>query len=702
MERLQELPSAAPPPAPMPPPPPSGLSYRAMGLGIAIGTLLCFSNTFFGLQTGWVTMASLQSALLSFLTIELLGRLDARTAPLTIAEHVLLVTISTASATMPLAAGFVGIIPALRILQARGEGMPSASDLPLQTPGAQLAWSLSVCFLGVFVAVPLRGYISTLSFPSGTATATLIQGLHAARPPAAAAAAPAPLPGQQLQPPSMRLVGLAFAASAALTLCSFLFPALGGLPVFTALGLPGVSAWGWVLTLSLSHVGQGMLMGWHTCASMFAGAVVAWGVLGPAAAAAGWVGAPLSSGARGGRAFNLWVSLSILIAEAATTTALALWGMAWAAAAKHQQERQQSKEGSCTAAAAGATPAEAAPPGAAAEEVLPRWLWASGLAGSCLVAVLALMPLGRVSLAEALLAVLLSLPISVIAVRVLGMTDLNPVSGLGKLTQVVFGALSPLNLVGNVIAGAVAEAGAQQAGDLMQDLKTGHLCAVPLRAQFLGQCLGSAVSAAAAVAAFAVFDAAYGIPSRSLPAPTAAVWVAMAEAMAGHGLQAEVVPFMVLGGLASAAVVLAEAAAAAVTAGDAEGAAAAAAAGAGAGAPGGGEGEEGASQRAEDSAPLRRSTLLRRVAPYLPSPTAFSVGFYVTANWSIPRMCGAAAGALLVQRTRLGENGVVMVATGFVLGEGVTSLVTALLATAGARPLSCSGCAPGLCGNFCA
>ena len=42
------------------------LTLRAVGAGLFVGSLLCCSNTYFGLQTGWVTMGSLQvrSALL--------------------------------------------------------------------------------------------------------------------------------------------------------------------------------------------------------------------------------------------------------------------------------------------------------------------------------------------------------------------------------------------------------------------------------------------------------------------------------------------------------------------------------------------------------------------------------------------------------------------------------------------------------------
>ena len=46
--------------------------------------------------------------------------------------------------------------------------------------------------------------------------------------------------------------------------------------------------------------------------------------------------------------------------------------------------------------------------------------------------------------------------------RALGQTDLNPVSGVGKLSQIIFAGLSPGAIIPNVVAGAVAEAGAMQ------------------------------------------------------------------------------------------------------------------------------------------------------------------------------------------------------------------------------------------------
>ena len=61
------------------------------------------------------------------------------------------------------------------------------------------------------------------------------------------------------------------------------------------------------------------------------------------------------------------------------------------------------------------------------------------------------------------------------SVRALGETDLNPVSAIGKISQLEFAVVQPNNIIASLVAGGIAEAGASQAGDLMQDLKTGDL-----------------------------------------------------------------------------------------------------------------------------------------------------------------------------------------------------------------------------------
>ena len=163
----------------------SGMSARAILTGAVIGSALCLSNMYFGLTTGFVTMASIQAAVLGHAIYILEAPQWApvccrgRRTPLSVSETVILQTVSVAAATMPLAAGFVGILPALTLLtpdEARGR-------LTRFSAGQEVVWTLALVFFGVFLAVPLRHrfiVVEELKFPSGTATAVAIQALNSA------------------------------------------------------------------------------------------------------------------------------------------------------------------------------------------------------------------------------------------------------------------------------------------------------------------------------------------------------------------------------------------------------------------------------------------------------------------------------------------------------------------------------------------
>jgi uncharacterized oligopeptide transporter (OPT) family protein len=137
-------------------------------------------------------------------------------------------------------------------------------------------------------------------------------------------------------------------------------------------------------------------------------------------------------------------------------------------------------------------------------------------------------------------AVLMALILSVMGVRALGETDLNPVSGISKLAQLFFALIVPQSnknsVIINLVAGAVSEAGALQAGDLMQDLKTGHLLGAAPNAQFWGQIIGSTVGAIVSALIYKLYTSVYTVPGKLFQVPTGYVWIFTARLVTGKGL----------------------------------------------------------------------------------------------------------------------------------------------------------------------
>ena len=153
---------------------PQNFTIRGVLVGLVIGVVICFSNMYFGLQTGWVSGMAMPSALIGFAYFKTVARyID---YPFTPVENVLVQSVAGSVGTMPLGCGFVGVIPALNYLLKPEENGPLEISL-----WKLIVWAVGICFFGVVFAIPLRREViirEKLKFPSGTATALMIRVLH--------------------------------------------------------------------------------------------------------------------------------------------------------------------------------------------------------------------------------------------------------------------------------------------------------------------------------------------------------------------------------------------------------------------------------------------------------------------------------------------------------------------------------------------
>jgi uncharacterized oligopeptide transporter (OPT) family protein len=94
---------------------------------------------------------------------------------------------------------------------------------------------------------------------------------------------------------------------------------------------------------------------------------------------------------------------------------------------------------------------------------------------------------------------------------------------------------------------------------------------------------------------------------------------------------------------------------------------------------------------------------------YIPSGVAFAIGFLNTPSFSLARLIGGIMEYIF--RTRISakrkDGGsdirLIVIASGFVLGEGVTSVISLVLRTCGVGVISCAGCSlTGMCAGGCA
>jgi len=585
-------------------------TLRGILVGLGVGLIICFSNMYFGLQTGWVSSMSMPASLIGFAFFKTLSRhLD---LPFTEVENVLVQTVAGSMGTMPLGCGFVGVMPALNYMLKPEEQGPLFLSL-----WKLILWSLGLCYFGVVFAVPLRRQViirEKLKFPSGTATALMIGVLHGKEGPPSAKSiggmqelnsdepstpssnqsslpqAQADLQQQALEDleaaqqssswkAKVQLLVISFAVSGVYTSSSYFFPILRNLPVF---GMGLAENWLWTLNPSLAYVGQGIIMGPATTLHMLLGAIVGWGILSPLAKSKGWAPGPVSSWESGSKGWIVWVSLAIMLADSVISLGYLTWqslvvygrpyfertgrgitkgdwrglmqtGILWSAGGYtriHGREPTNFTSASTAdivhpLALQGSSNGERkdlpdvdAPP---EHLVSDRVVWIGLLASVifCIISIIATFG-ASVPFYAIVVAVLMALVLSIMGVRALGETDLNPVSGISKLAQLFFALIIPQSnknsVIINLVAGAVSEAGALQAGDLMQDLKTGHLLGAAPNAQFWGQIIGSTVGAVVSALIYRLYTSVYDVPGDLFQVPTGYVWIFTARLVTGKGL----------------------------------------------------------------------------------------------------------------------------------------------------------------------
>ena len=296
-------------------------------------------------------------------------------------------------------------------------------------------------------------------------------------------------------------------------------------------------------------------MGPATTLHMLLGAIIGWGILSPLAKNKGWAPGPVEDWNTGSKGWIVWVSLAIMLADSVVSLGwlilrpLILYAPTYFETLRERYRRghlSSLKRGDYTVLAPSSTSnsqtlQEAAEPDAPAHHLVSNKTVLVLFVLSIIVCIFAIryvfppIPFGAI-----ILSIILALLLSLMGVRALGETDLNPVSGISKLTQLFFALVIPASnpnaITINLLAGAISESGALQAGDMMQDLKTGHLLGAAPRAQFWGQMIGSFVGAIVSAGVYQLYTSVYEVPGGIFQVPTAYVWIFTARLVTGKGL----------------------------------------------------------------------------------------------------------------------------------------------------------------------
>lgn len=479
------------------------LTLRAVAVGCILGAIVAAMNIYFGLQTGWSMGGSLIAAILGYSVFAVI-KPKKQFTPL---ETNIAQTAGSAAGAMASAAGLLSAVPAMTMLGHK------FSYFELS------AWAASVAGLGIFYAIPLRKQmvlVEKLRFPSGTATGQTIASMYSS--------------GSDAVRKSSWLVKTAILA-ALFTLLGFFIPQTQHVPLHNWLGVTALTVafkFGFELYLSPMMLGAGILIGPRTGLSLLGGAILGWGVLAPIVQAAGWAPGEPMSYTDGARGWILWSGVALMVGDA-----LAGLALSWRSILETLRPRKSTGTALDTA---------------SQEEQVPHWWFGAGLAATSVLTISAAWYVFGIAPWLTVIAIAISALLSAIATRCTGECDINPIGGMGKVTQLLYGGLAPGHMGANLMCAAITGAGASKAGDIMHDLKTGWLLGASPRKQVIAQLFGVLAGILVCVPIYILFDHAFVIGGDKLPAPAAHAWKAMAEllskgvdSMPPHSLPAAII-----------------------------------------------------------------------------------------------------------------------------------------------------------------
>ncbi|KAF7808179.1 putative metal-nicotianamine transporter YSL7 [Senna tora] len=498
----------------------------SFALSIVFNFIVCKLN----LTTGVIPSLNVAAGLLGFAVLKsytaVLKRFGFLHLPFTRQENTVIQTCVVASSGIAFSSGTASYILGMSpYIAAQGGG---GGDTPINTKTLNLKWMFgflfAVSFVGLFSIVPLRKMMILkykLTYPSGTATAHLINSFHTPK-------------GAKLAKKQVSLLFKSFCGSFLFALFQWFFAAADecGFSSFPTFGLQAFKK-KFYFDFSSTYVGVGMICPYIINVSLLIGAIISWGGLWPwiAKKKGIWYSADLKdSSLHGLQGYKVFIAIAMILGDGVyhcvymlTKTGLSL------------VEQYSQKKATLSVTCEDDDPQsdeydEKIRTEYFLKDQIPMWVACSGYVVLAIVSIIAVSHIfHQLKWYHILVAYLIAPVLAFCNSYGCGLTDWSLASNYGKIAILIFSGWVGVDH-GGVIAG-LASCGVMMsivstASDLMQDFKTGYLTLASPRSMFFSQVLGTAMGCVITPLVFWFFYKAYSIgdPDGSYPAPFGLVY----------------------------------------------------------------------------------------------------------------------------------------------------------------------------------
>ncbi|XP_031476606.1 probable metal-nicotianamine transporter YSL6 [Nymphaea colorata] len=634
------------------------ITARGLIVSALLGGLFCIITHKLNLTVGIIPSLNVAAGLLGFFFIKswtgFLSGLGLWVSPFTRQENTVIQTCVVACYGLAFSGGFGSYLIAMdrRTYELIGEDNPGnrVEDIKNPSLGWMIGFMCVVSFLGLLSLVPLRKVMILdykLTYPSGTATALLINSFHTNT-------------GAELAKKQVRCLGKYLGLSFFWSCFKWFFSGNGGSCGFDNFPSLGLLAYKntFYFDFSPTYIGCGLICPHIVNCSVLFGAIISWGLLWPFISkhAGYWYPEDLGSNDfKGLYGYKVFIAISLILGDGAYNLIKIL------VITSKEMFFQMSKQGQIPLAhkfqdaeAFKLAREERRRNETFLKDKIPAWFAASGyvvLAAISIATIPSIFPplkwylvLGSYVVAPAL---------AFCNSYGTGLTDWSLASTYGKLGLFIFA--SCVGSKGGVIAG-LAACGVMMsivstAADLMQDFKTGYLTFSSPRSMFLSQLVGTAMGCVIAPLTFWLFWNAFeiGAPDGPYKAPYAVIFREMAI-LGVEGFSA--LPKYCLGissGFFVAAVII----------------------------------------------NLLRDVLPTKVSRFIPIPMAMGIPFYIGAYFAIDMFLGT---VILYIWERINKKDAEVyagaLASGLICGDGIWTIPSAILSIFKINPPICMSFGP--------
>jgi putative OPT family oligopeptide transporter len=555
------------------------LTARAIVIGLIVAMIIGSAYPYCVLKLGFGPNLSVVSAFFGFMALVPLV-FALRLTKTNARENNIVQTMGTSAGQT---AFMAVLLAAFDMLNAKGVLNPPIYLNTLQI----FCWLCSASLLGILLAVPMRRHYideENLTYADGLAAGETIKVLHE---------------GRHTRGP-LAALGIGTILSGFLMMVTTFWKWMRD-----TWFIPGQQAMNIGFNISLLSFGSGLLVGFRICLSMALGTAISWFILPRYLYSRGMITALTYPATL---RWVMWPATGLMVAGGLTSLVLK-----WKLIVKTFQGLRGSKT--------------------ASNDFPMQYVVIGSIFMTIVICLIQYFSMG-IPVYLSFIAIVLSLPLMLVGLRVLGETNWGPISAMSNMMQAIFAFISPGNVPVNMSSSGLTGTVAVTSEALMQDFKAGQLLGSNPRSLTIAQLIAAPVGSIATAVVYPVLRNKFGIGATGLSSPISVKWASFAELLT-QGFKA-LPPGCLVGLIIGIAV------------------------------------------------GVLLTILAERWGEYVPSPSAMGIGMLITAAVLLTFILGGVAQLIWAKAHPESEKAYrIPLASGLICGEAIIAVVLAILAAAG-------------------